>query len=79
MIDRSSIIGFPIPKYCAELINQKKADNSYRIFKRVNRSANDFPHAQDFSSSSKEEKITVWCSNDYLGMSRHPKVVEKAK
>ena len=44
----------------------------FRVFKRVNRSAAEFPAASEFSWG--ETKINVWCSNDYLGMSRHPEV-----
>ena len=47
-------------------------DHSYRVFKKVNRMAGSFPSAKEFSWGPKD--ITVWCSNDYLGMSAHPKV-----
>merc|ERR1711892_963810 len=53
-------------------IQKKKMDNSYRIFKKVNRNAKTFPAAREFSWGKKD--ITVWCSNDYLGMSAHPSV-----
>lgn len=53
---------------------RKKKDHSYRIFKKVNRLANEglFPKALEYSWG--EKAITVWCSNDYLGMSCHPEV-----
>merc|ERR1712004_76323 len=47
-------------------------DHSYRVFKKVSRDAANFPAAREFSWGKKE--ITIWCSNDYLGMSAHPKV-----
>ncbi|ODN04403.1 5-aminolevulinate synthase, erythroid-specific, mitochondrial, partial [Orchesella cincta] len=53
-------------------IMQKKLDHSYRVFKKVNRSATNFPSAKEYSWG--ERPITVWCSNDYLGMSCHPEV-----
>lgn len=53
-------------------IQKKKDDHSYRVFKKVNRNAATFPHAREHSWGEKE--ITVWCSNDYLGMSAHPAV-----
>ncbi|XP_059090299.1 5-aminolevulinate synthase, erythroid-specific, mitochondrial-like isoform X1 [Tigriopus californicus] len=53
-------------------ILKKKLDHSYRVFKKVIRSAENFPAAKEFSWG--ERPITVWCSNDYLGMSAHPKV-----
>lgn len=51
-------------------VNKKKEDHSYRIFKKVNRAAGEFPKAEEHSYG--QRRITVWCSNDYLGMSRHP-------
>lgn len=60
-------------------IEKKKEDNSYRIFKKVNRLAGTFPHAKDYSFTPEGHNVTVWCSNDYLGMSRHPEVLEAAK
>lgn len=56
---------------------KKKLDHSYRIFKKVNRSAHQFPAAKEYSWGERE--ITVWCSNDYLGMSAHPEVKRAIK
>lgn len=50
----------------------KKKDHSYRVFKKVARFADKPPFAQELSSNDKP--ITVWCSNDYLGMTSHPMV-----
>ncbi|KAK7582654.1 hypothetical protein V9T40_014099 [Parthenolecanium corni] len=55
-----------------EQILKKKRDHSYRVFKKVNRLANNFPSAYEYSWG--ENSIKVWCSNDYLGMSCHPSV-----
>ena len=52
-------------------IDAKKRDHSYRVFKKVSRKASQFPVAQEVGLG---EDITVWCSNDYLGMSWHPTV-----
>ncbi|XP_028309045.1 5-aminolevulinate synthase, nonspecific, mitochondrial-like isoform X1 [Gouania willdenowi] len=60
-----------------EKIQNKKSDHTYRVFKTVNRSAPSFPMAEDHSESFHPNKnVSVWCSNDYLGMSRHPKVTQ---
>lgn len=57
-------------------IEEKKSDHTYRVFKTVNRLASEFPMADDFTGSLAEKReVSVWCSNDYLGMSRHPRVV----
>lgn len=64
---------FPYEEFFQEQIMRKKKDHSYRVFKKVNRLAEDFPAAKEYSWG--EKPITVWCSNDYLGMSRHPAVI----
>lgn len=58
---------------------KKKQEHSYRIFKKVNRLAGvgEFPKAMEYSSG--ERPITVWCSNDYLGMSSHPEVKQAVR
>ncbi|KPP69139.1 5-aminolevulinate synthase, nonspecific, mitochondrial-like [Scleropages formosus] len=57
-------------------IEDKKDDHTYRVFKTINRKAKFFPMAEDYSDSTPlARKVSVWCSNDYLGMSRHPNVV----
>ncbi|XP_042310396.1 5-aminolevulinate synthase, erythroid-specific, mitochondrial [Sceloporus undulatus] len=56
-------------------IHAKKQDHTYRVFKTVNRRADAYPFAEDYSCSQVESReVSVWCSNDYLGMSRHPRV-----
>jgi 5-aminolevulinate synthase len=58
--------------YQSEL-DKKHKDKSYRYFNNINRLAKEFPRAH---MASKEEKVTVWCSNDYLGMGRNPHVLQ---
>lgn len=62
-----------------DMIQAKKTDHSYRVFRKVNRNARAFPLADDYSFSAEPSKVAVWCSNDYLGMSGHPSVVSAAK
>uniref|UniRef100_A0A670K4F1 5-aminolevulinate synthase n=1 Tax=Podarcis muralis TaxID=64176 RepID=A0A670K4F1_PODMU len=58
-------------------IQAKKQDHTYRVFKTVNRRADAYPFAEDYSGSQVEAReVSVWCSNDYLGMSRHPRVMQ---
>ncbi|OAK94878.1 delta-aminolevulinic acid synthase [Phaeosphaeriaceae sp. SRC1lsM3a] len=54
-------------------LDKKHKDKSYRYFNNINRMAKEFPRAH---LASKEEKVTVWCSNDYLGMGRNPHVLQ---
>ncbi|XP_029156554.1 5-aminolevulinate synthase, erythroid-specific, mitochondrial [Nylanderia fulva] len=68
---------FPYEEFFHDQIMQKKKDHSYRIFKKVNRLAENFPKALEYSRGKKP--ITVWCSNDYLGMSRHPEVINAVR
>lgn len=65
---------FAYEDFFHEQIMKKKKDHSYRVFKKVNRLAGtgQFPTAREYSWG--EQPITVWCSNDYLGMSAHPEV-----
>ncbi len=58
--------------YQAE-IDKKHKDKSYRYFNNINRLAQEFPRAH---MSSKDQRVTVWCSNDYLGMGRNPQVLK---
>ncbi|KAJ3213383.1 mitochondrial 5-aminolevulinate synthase [Clydaea vesicula] len=58
-------------------INKKHQDKSYRYFNNINRLAAEFPLAHTVKGL--QDKVTVWCSNDYLGMSKHPEVVNAMK
>ena len=58
--------------YNAEL-DKKHKDKSYRYFNNINRLAQEFPQAH---MSQHDQRVTVWCSNDYLGMGRNPEVLK---
>jgi 5-aminolevulinate synthase len=53
-------------------LDKKRKDKSYRYFNNINRLAKEFPRAH---MASAEERVTVWCANDYLGMGRNPHVL----
>ncbi|KAG5920292.1 5-aminolevulinate synthase, mitochondrial [Claviceps capensis] len=61
--------------YTAEL-DKKHHDKSYRYFNNINRLAKEFPRAH---MANKDERVTVWCANDYLGMGRNKRVLNKMK
>ncbi|KAK2571291.1 5-aminolevulinate synthase [Acropora cervicornis] len=69
---------FDYEEFFMSEVEKKKKDDTYRIFKKVNRLAEAFPHALDYSNTMEGKDVTVWCSNDYLGMSRHPEVLKTA-
>jgi len=51
-----------------------KDEGNYRIFAELERRCGAFPRAMNHSEGADE--VTVWCSNDYLGMGQHPDVVK---
>jgi 5-aminolevulinate synthase len=51
------------------------AEGRYRIFADLKRRCGAYPAARHFAGEDVRD-VTVWCSNDYLGMSQHPKVRE---
>ncbi|XP_036189275.1 5-aminolevulinate synthase, nonspecific, mitochondrial [Myotis myotis] len=69
-----SVSTFQYDRFFEKKIDEKKNDHTYRVFKTVNRRAQLFPMADDYSDSVSKKQVSVWCSNDYLGMSRHPRV-----
>ncbi len=55
-----------------------KAEGNYRIFAELERKSGQFPRAISHSENSPDQ-VTVWCSNDYLGMGQHPTVTNAMK
>ena len=53
-----------------------KAEGRYRTFADITRLAGNFPKATLHNNEDKKE-ITVWCSNDYLGMGQNLKVIKE--
>lgn len=69
----STQTGFNFEKFCNAELEKKHKDNSYRYFNNINRLAAKFPVAH---TGNAKEEVDVWCSNDYLGMSKNPVVLE---
>jgi len=61
-------------RFFEEAIEQLHAERRYRVFANLERIAGAFPRAL-WRSDKGARELTVWCSNDYLGMGQHPDVI----
>ncbi len=57
-------------------IDRLHAEGRYRVFIDILRNKGKFPNARCFAGHNGPKDITVWCSNDYLCMGQHPKVIQ---
>jgi len=58
-----------------QAIRRLHAEGRYRVFIEILRNKGSFPDARCFAGHNGPKPVTVWCSNDYLSMGQHPKVV----
>ena len=67
--------GVDYARVFTQAIDRLHAEGRYRVFIDILRNKGAYPNARCFAGHNGPKPITVWCSNDYLAMGQHPKVI----
>ena len=76
--DESGHKSMNFEKFFSDKIGALKDEGRYRVFTDIERDAGNFPRAVNHRNGEIND-VTVWCSNDYLGMGQHPDVLSAMK
>ncbi len=63
-------------RYFESAVFRLRSERRYRVFTHIERDVETFPHAIWRRPDGRAQPITIWCSNDYLGMGQHPDVIQ---
>ena len=81
-VDRAMVQGFGVVREMVnynqifdKAIDRLHTEDRYRVFIDILRNKGQYPNARGFAGHNGPKPITVWCSNDYLCMGQHPKVI----
>ncbi len=66
-------------QHFSDAVESVRGEGRYRVFQDIRRVKGEFPKAIWYKDDYSEKDITVWCSNDYLGMGQNECVVEAVK
>ncbi|MEO1015314.1 MAG: 5-aminolevulinate synthase [Pseudomonadota bacterium] len=61
-------------RFFEDKLGALREEGAYRVFANIKRKAGAFPQASNHGAVGPRD-VTVWCSNDYLGMGQHPDVL----
>mgnify|MGYP006275938733 CR=1 FL=1 len=67
---------FDYKSHFITLLEDLKQDGRYRTFATLKRKAGQFPVAQYSAPDGSKKDVTIWCSNDYLGMGQKRVVMD---
>jgi 7-keto-8-aminopelargonate synthetase-like enzyme len=65
--------------FCETELTWIKSEDRYRVFAHLEKQADRFPIYTHYRDNGSQVDVTVWCSNDYLGMGQSPIVIDAAR
>lgn len=66
-------------RFFDDAISKLKNERRYRVFADIERNACAFPRALWRRDQNRVQEVVIWCSNDYLCMGRHERVIEATR